>query len=394
MPNKYSYAVVLSQLESQGRLDPNHGSHSRHLDSWYDSSSDSPRSGSIDISSSSDPPAAPPSLSRSHSSPDTESLHSVGSIDSREAASIVTQIYAPQNPTTPPATEQPALRSPPLRPFPNYTRRDSTPQYLARSPKSSKLYSPTHSHSNPASSQSILPPTAATTERTSLSRSTSYSSKKTSAKSTYTNDSYLDNLSLPSTLTPFSQEFDFRVNPWDDLHYLPSTFRKQPPSTGSSSSINPSTAPSSVSRAASPDSAVPPPIARRRRPDDLGSLSPTRANPNTCQTKDPLPKPHRLPFLKSSSSSKDKASTTSLPYALAKPGCAQTTNSTTSSPALAPPRSSSRNWTAGGYNIEGMSEKEIEKWRKKGMNPHLRAEMQAATNGRRLPVSVGNTFIG
>ncbi|MCJ1303755.1 hypothetical protein MMC08_006565 [Hypocenomyce scalaris] len=393
MPNKYSYALVLSQLESQGRLDPNHGSHSEHLDSWYDSSPDSPRSGSIDIGSSSDPSAAPPSLSRSHSSPDTESLHSVGSIDSREAASIVTQIYAPQHPTTPPATEQPALRSPPLRPFPNYTRRDSTPQYLARSPESSKPYSQIHSHSNPASSKAILPPTTATSERTSLSRSTSYSSKKTSAKSTYTNDSYLDNLSLPSTLTPFSQEFDFRVNPWDDLHYLPSTFRKQPPSTGSSSSINLSTAPSSISRASSPDSAVPPPIARRRRPDDLGSLAPTRANPNTCQITDPPPKPRRLPSRKPSSS-KDEAFTTSLPYALAKPGCAPTTNSTTSSPALAPPRSSSRNWTAGSYNIESMSEKKPENGRKRGMNPHLRAEMQAATNARQLPDGVGNTFIG
>lgn len=422
MPNKYSYAHVLSQLESQGRLDPNHRSHSKYQETWYDSGPDSPRSGSVDTSSSSsrsDPAAAPPSLSHSQSSPDNESLYSVESTDSRTADSIVTQIYAPEHPSTPPATEHAPIRSPPLRPFPNYTRRDSTPQYIGRSPASSGPYSP--SHSRPSLSQttttsapSRLPPR---TEHTSLSPSTSRiptktyaestfsddsyfandlytgsltspkSSLKTDTASNYTSDSYFATVSLPGTLTPLSAEFDSRVNPWDDVHYLPSTFRMHPPSDDASSTHQ-SIAPSSISRASTPDSAAPPPIARNRPSDYPPGQSPNRpsSKPYTLGSKDSTPRSHhRLPFLKSShhkSSPPPFAPSTSTFVASLPP-----TSSSTAA--------SSRNWVASTFSVEGMSEKEIEKLRRKGINPALRAEMQAARKGRGgLPVSVGNTFIG
>ncbi|KAI9696971.1 MAG: hypothetical protein M1836_004932 [Candelina mexicana] len=51
-------------------------------------------------------------------------------------------------------------------------------------------------------------------------------------------------------------------------------------------------------------------------------------------------------------------------------------------------------WSASDYPIEGMSEKEIERCRKKGINPRLKAEMDAAMRGRRFSPLVGNTYIG
>ncbi|KAI9764673.1 MAG: hypothetical protein M1835_007533, partial [Candelina submexicana] len=41
-------------------------------------------------------------------------------------------------------------------------------------------------------------------------------------------------------------------------------------------------------------------------------------------------------------------------------------------------------WSASDYPIEGISEKEIERCRKKGINPRLKAEMDAAMRGRRF----------
>lgn len=414
MPNKYSYAHVLSQLESQGRLDPNHRSHSKYQETWYDSGPDSPRSGSLDISSnSSDRSAAPPSLSHSHSSPDNDSLYSIESTGSRTADSVITQIYAPEHPSAPPSREHVPIRSPPLRPFPNYTRRDSTPQYIGRSPASSEPYSPSRSRPNPPA-PSRLPPS---TERTPLSPTTSRASNKTYAESTFTDDSYFANIpfagsltssksavetdtastyttdsyfatvSLPGTLTPLSAEFDSRVNPWDDLHYLPSTFRMHPPSDDASSTHQ-SVAPSSISRASTPDSAAPPPIARNRPSDYPVGQSPNRpsSRPYTLGSKDSTPKSHhRLPFMKSSHH---------------KPSPPPFAPSTSTFVASLPPTSSStaassRHWVASTFSVDGMSEKEIEKLRRKGINPALRAEMQAARKGRGgLPVSVGNTFIG
>ncbi|KAA6410504.1 MAG: hypothetical protein FRX48_05926 [Lasallia pustulata] len=446
MPNKYSYAHVLSQLESQGRLDPNHRSHSRYLESWYDSGPDSPRSESVDTSSSSsEPSAAPPSLSLSQSSPDTDSLYSIESTGSRTADSIVTQIYAPQPPATPPAIEHAPLRSPPLRPFPNYTRRDSTPQYIGRSPtSSSQSYSPRPprpglSHSTTPPAPFLLP---SSTERTPISPlfsptskrhyaeptfthsqptfthsepsfsdpepsftdsepsftdaesmftndsyfanfpftgsfSPSQSSLKTDAASTYTTDSYFATLSLPGTLTPLSQELDSRINPWDDLPHLPSTFRMHPP-------------PPPPPPPSPPPSPAPPPRLRRpapisrTRPSEhpLAPQSPYRSSPSS---KDSTPKAHRLPFLKLSAPQP-------------KPRHAPTPSQSTVVASLPPTTSSTKagdGWVASTYRVEGMSEKELERLRRKGVNPALRAEMRAARRGKGgVPVSVGNTFIG
>ena len=53
-----------------------------------------------------------------------------------------------------------------------------------------------------------------------------------------------------------------------------------------------------------------------------------------------------------------------------------------------------RAWQASTFDISGMNEAELKKLRKKGVNPRLKAEMDAARKGKWMGPLVGNTFIG
>jgi hypothetical protein len=67
-----------------------------------------------------------------------------------------------------------------------------------------------------------------------------------------------------------------------------------------------------------------------------------------------------------------------------------------SSPALldAPSQSgSSSGWSASNFDITSLSESEIKKCKKKGINPALFAEMKAARKGKWTSPIAGNTFL-
>ncbi|KAI7283213.1 hypothetical protein KC345_g3020 [Hortaea werneckii] len=57
---------------------------------------------------------------------------------------------------------------------------------------------------------------------------------------------------------------------------------------------------------------------------------------------------------------------------------------------------SNNQWTSSEFSTHGLSEQEIKKLKKKGINPSLYAEMKAARKGKGKWVGplVGNTFIG
>lgn len=71
-----------------------------------------------------------------------------------------------------------------------------------------------------------------------------------------------------------------------------------------------------------------------------------------------------------------------------------TTNNTATSNGST--NSSSNQWTSSEFSTTGLSEAEIRKLKKKGINPSLYAEMKAARKGKGKWVGplVGNTFIG
>ena len=73
------------------------------------------------------------------------------------------------------------------------------------------------------------------------------------------------------------------------------------------------------------------------------------------------------------------------------PGSATSSSSSLSSGTLSTMR---RQWSSSAHPIDQYSEKELKKMQKKGINPHLRAEMEAARKGKRLGPLVGNSFIG
>jgi len=53
-----------------------------------------------------------------------------------------------------------------------------------------------------------------------------------------------------------------------------------------------------------------------------------------------------------------------------------------------------RKWQASTFDTSALSEKELAKLKKKGINPALYLEMRAARKGKGLSPLVGNTYIG
>jgi hypothetical protein len=54
---------------------------------------------------------------------------------------------------------------------------------------------------------------------------------------------------------------------------------------------------------------------------------------------------------------------------------------------------SSSTWTASSHDISGLTQEELRKCRKKGINPSLYAEMKAARKGKWTSPIAGNTFL-
>ena len=338
------------------------------------------------------------SVTHSRNSSVTESLASLSttSSSSRPASSVITEIYAPLRRPSPQRLEHhPAslITSFALRPSP-----------LVSGPASKYSSQTIHSTSNSSST----PHSYTTIAKTSTSSPISTFSE-TFAKDDepYFGSDEGDSESL-SSLSSFST-LDYAIKPWEDPRLYPDLYRFKPPTTpdsygtrhahspsieesGSrSSSISRFSRFSSISRqrGSSPDDAAPPPIARTRH---IAFALPPKHSPATRVT-------NRLTKLRPSLSlsrrplshvehTKASSPVTFVPFA---------NTSHESLPISTASRDDSHmafNWQASVFDIAGMSEAEQERLRKKGINPRLKAEMEAARKGKWLGPLVGNTFIG
>ena len=242
----------------------------------------------------------------------------------------------------------------------------------------------------------------------------------------------------PSTLSVTSR--------YSTTHDPPSDIRSAETGTTTAWPSRPS------SRGSSIDDAAPPPVIRLRREEDACGYPPEKqkghsrsksvstsgktkrlgflksSSPSASSTA--LPTTHKLFHGKSSSNSSSSSDTGLRPFvhhsstthaaplqsplapsvpSAAPPARALTYGSVTSAPSSESrtsaaqsfdPSSQSSNpatlrWQASEFDIEGLlTEKELKRLRKKGVNPQLKMEMEAATKGRRFGTLVGNTFIG
>ncbi|MCJ1226522.1 hypothetical protein MMC12_003174 [Toensbergia leucococca] len=351
MPHKYSHALVLSHYEARGLLNLNRNKQPSFHDSPpSDDSSDYDLRPEAPTQSESSPTATPPSYRHSRSHSASESFQSTTTTPSRPTSSIITQIYAPLHLSSPTKQVNHSLLS-------KHSPKPSNPPRLQSfiSPKSS----PTTSSFQSSSSSSFNNNNhQQTTARTSLSAPISPISEKDSDSASYLADS--------SPSPPLSPTNSIAlIRPWDHPHLSPLALRPNLSRTRTVTTAT-TTSPSppsssyfptqpSTTRSASPDSALPPPISRTRR-----SSIPPRSK-----------KSRFIPFLKPRKLSHDQR--------------------VTSAPDDPTPNGL---WRASNYPIDNMPADEAAKLRRKGVNPRLKAEMDAATRGRGIGPLVGNTFIG
>ncbi|MCJ1258878.1 hypothetical protein MMC24_006712 [Lignoscripta atroalba] len=437
MPSKYSHAFVLSHCDNRALLDDDSRQSLTSAAGAAPSASHS-RSSPLPIRLANPKTFTPP---HSRSTSATDSISTVSSFaSSRLASSVVTEIYAPESDDP---LEQIFYHHPrsSLATTPKRTSPPKTTSGLRLSPRSPPNKSP--------SAANITPRFTPTTNRNSFDFArpiSTISEKPTEEEELYIhrNDVDEDNISLSSlsTLSSFSSFLTYGAPPDDSrplqLQAPASISRLSPPYTPPSLEESRR----SSSRGSSTDDAVPPPIARTRRATEYDNYPERSVNNNNKTRSRSVSKTRRLSFLKPFTSSSShhnhnhkynpahsnsnsdasftatnnrssstyaptatttyRSSTTYAPSAAASLSPhppSQPTASATIAPTVA---SSSRSfnpstqrWRASEYSIEGLlTEEEIQRLKRKGVNPQLKAEMDNATRGRKFGPLVGNTFIG
>ena len=336
------------------------------------------------------------SVIHSRNSSVTESFTSLSttSSSSRAASSVITEIYAPlQRPSPPRLEHHPASLNTTFALQPS-------PLFLGHTSRLSQqtIHSASNSSSTPRSYTTIA-------KASNSSPASTFSEAFAKDDEPYFGSDEGDSESL-SSLSSFST-LDYATKPWEDPRLYPDLYRFKPPTTPDSYSTRLTYSPaiedsdsrssSSISRfslfsrqrGSSPDDAAPPPIARTRH---VAFALPPKDTPVTRVT-------NRLSKLRPSLSlsrrplshighTKAPSPVTFVPFVNA---------SHESLPISTESRDDSHfafNWQASVFDIAEMSEAEQERLKKKGINPRLKAEMEAARKGRWLGPLVGNTFIG
>ncbi|MCJ1233958.1 hypothetical protein MMC14_001916 [Varicellaria rhodocarpa] len=431
MPSKYSHALVLDNYENLGLIDrgqyrqslyaaqrpPSPASTSQHSpptpgpNPYQPSStpSPSPPPPSSDSRTSTPTPASTrtffisaanarsssvPSLPHvpsrhSRKSSFTDSLSSLNSTasSSHQASSVVTQIYAPRRPTSHTPTEYHQSCQIPTTPP---QRLDLLASPLSR-PSPGTVHTRTDSSSTPRSRP--------TTAKTSLDlyRPMSLVSKELTEDEEHYFGSEEDAASISSLSSSSSSPTDDSIKPRRHPDLAHESYHHPVPFTLPSEDYESGISFVSRERGSSTDDAEPPPIARTRR---VHFQSSSNVSKNFLRHSTS----NRLGFLRPAFSLSRRSlssSRTEAGFAKQKPTFPQCDPIPYAIPQARPPQSVSQaliqgkgEWHASVYDISGMSEAEQRRLWKKGVNPRLKAEMEAARKGKWMGPLVGNTFIG